>query len=278
MEARLNQMELFPTEQDPRPPESVSWNLWHGCTKVSEGCRHCYMFRRDEAVGRDPAVVTKTQSYSLPIRILRAGEHRGRYKIPSGSCFYTCFSSDFFHPAADGWRPEAWDMMRTRADCTFFFITKRPERIAGALPPDWEDGWEHVTIAVTCENQAMADRRLPVYLALPLCRRSVMIEPMLSRMDLRRYLETGRIAEVSVGGESGPDARICDFDWVLDVRRQCVEYGVGFSYHQTGAKLLKDGRLYEIPRSRQHEQAKKAGLDVPGTRSRFVLHGDMPGE
>ena len=278
MDPGPKQMGLFPDAPDPRPPESVTWNLWHGCTKVSEGCRHCYMYRRDEAVGRDPSVVSRTKSFSLPVLVLRAGENRGRYKIPSGSCFYTCFSSDFFHPAADGWRQEAWDMMRARSDCSFFMITKRPERIAAHLPPDWEDGWEHVTIAVTCENQAMADKRLPVYLALPLPRYSVMIEPMLSRVDLRLYLKTGKIESVSVGGESGPDARACDFDWVRDASLQCGEYGVRFSYHQTGAKLIKDGRLYEIPRRRQHEQAKKAGLDSDGSLRSVSLLEDIPGE
>ena len=71
------------------------------------------------------------------------------------------------------------------------------------------------------------------------------------------------IRHVAVGGESGPDARVCDFAWVEDVHRQCAEHGISFSYHQTGAKLLKDGRLYNIPRPLQHAQAHKAGLDIP---------------
>ena len=47
-------------------------------------------------------------------------------------------------------------------------ITKRPERIADNIPTDWGKGWEYVIIAVTCENQEMADKRLPIYLSLPL--------------------------------------------------------------------------------------------------------------
>lgn len=164
----MEQLNLFPqTASDPRPPETITWNLWHGCTRISFGCQHCYMFRRDESVGKDPTKVQKTQAFILPIRVLRAGENKGRYKVPSGSHIYTCFSSDFFHEAADEWRPEAWDMIRTRSDCTFFMITKRPERIAEHLPSNWGDGWDHVTIAVTCENQWAADKRLPVYLPLP---------------------------------------------------------------------------------------------------------------
>ena len=278
----MEQLSFFPQQHiDPRPPESVTWNLWHGCTKVSAGCRHCYMYRRDEAIGKDPKVVRKTKSFNLPVLILHSGPHRGLYKVPAGSHIYTCFSSDFFHKDADVWRREAWDMIRQRSDCTFFMITKRPERIREQLPPDWNEGWEHVTIAVTCEDQAAAGKRLPVYLSLPLKHYSVMIEPMLSAVDLSPYFENFRdvdgrpaIESVSVGGESGPEARLCDYAWVLDVHRQCVDNGVAFTYHQTGARLLKDGKEYRIPRVHQHEQAHKAGLDYNGAE----LYSAMPGE
>ena len=136
------QLSLFPEEAqaDPRPPVTVTWNGIHGCSKVSWGCQHCYMFRRDESVGKDPTVVRKTQSFNLPVRKLRAGQYKGLYKIPSGSHIYTCFSSDFFHKDADEWREELWDMIRERSDCTFFMITKRPDRISGHLPQDWVAG------------------------------------------------------------------------------------------------------------------------------------------
>lgn len=260
------QLSLFPDEAlppDHRQPATVTWNVWHGCTKVSPGCLHCYMYRRDESTGAGPTVVKKTKNFSLPVRKLRSGKYKGHYKVPAGSLFYTCFSSDFFHKDADDWRPEAWDMMRERSDCSFFMITKRPERILNHLPPDWKDGWDHVQIAVTCENQWAADYRLPVYLPLPIKHKAVMVEPMLSAVNLRPFFQNypGRIESVSVGGESGPDARPCDYEWVLDLHRQCLNYDIGFSYHQTGAKLIKDGKLYNIPRKLQHEQAWKAGLD-----------------
>ncbi len=266
----MQQLSLFPEmNKDPRTPITVNWNLWHGCTKASTGCLHCYMYRRDEAIGKDPSIVQKTESFDLPVRTLRSGKNKGRYKIPAGSHIYTCFSSDFFHADADAWRGDAWDMMRERSDCSFFMITKRPERIAEHLPADWGPDWEHVTIAVTCEDQEMAKKRLPIYLSLPLFHHSVMIEPMLSAVDLRPFIEAYRgkdnapkIEHVSVGGESGPQARVCDYAWVEDVQRQCMENGISFSYHQTGAKLLKDGKLYHIPRKLQHIQAHKAGLDM----------------
>lgn len=251
--------------------------------KVSPGCRHCYMYRRDGEYGKDPTNVHKTAVFNLPIRKYRTGEHKGRYRIPAGSTVFTCFTSDFFIDAADEWRPEAWAMMRERSDCTFFMITKRPERIEQCFPEDWGTGWSHVHISCTCENQYWTDRRLPVFLELPIPHKSITHEPMLEAIDIRKYLvkyadarnpDGSRVLEsVSCGGESGPEARLCDYGWVLNTHLQCVEYGVPFSYHQTGAKLrrnIPDGhgghvqRIFHIPREYQHSQAKKAGLDYGG--------------
>jgi len=64
-----------------------------------------------------------------------------------------------------------------------------------------------------------------------------------------------------VGGESGNEARICNYDWVYDLRNQCVEKKVPFHFKQTGARFLKDGRLFNIKRQDQHLQAAKAGID-----------------
>jgi len=91
-----------------------------------------------------------------------------------------------------------------------------------------------------------------------------MVEPMLSPVDLNSFFlgYPHQIESVSAGGESGSEARPCDYQWVLDLHNQCEDHGVGFSYHQTGARLIKDGKTYNIPRRFQHDQAKKAGLDL----------------
>jgi protein gp37 len=66
---------------------------------------------------------------------------------------------------------------------------------------------------------------------------------------------------VAASGESGNEARICDYEWVLNIREQCIEADIPFCFHQTGAKFLKDGKLYRIIRKYQISQAKKAGID-----------------
>lgn len=261
------QQELFPKETPaPSAPVSAMWNLWHGCTKVSPGCAHCYVYRRDAEFGKDTSKVHKTQNFTLPVRKYRSGPMKGEYKYPAGTTFFTCFTSDFFHPDADAWRPEAWRMMRERSDCSFYMVTKRPERILKALPTDWGTGYENVEICCTCENQRMTDKRLSIFLELPIPNKSIIHEPMLERINIRPYLKQygSQIRSVSCGGESGPEARICDYAWVLDTHLQCVEYGVAFHYHQTGARLRRGDKVYEIPREHQHEQAKKAHLDFDG--------------
>ncbi len=84
---------------------------------------------------------------------------------------------------------------------------------------------------------------------------------MLEYVDLTRYLSPDTVEEVSVGGESGDGARLCRFEWVKQVRDDCAAAGVPFHYHQTGALLEKEGRIYRIPRRLQAEQARRAGLD-----------------
>ncbi|MBR3289553.1 MAG: DUF5131 family protein [Clostridia bacterium] len=230
------------------------WNPWHGCHRYSEGCRHCYVYRRDEQVGRDASVVSKTASFDLPVQKARDGS----YKLPPGQTIYCCMTSDFFIEEADEWRPEIWRMMKERNDLHFIIITKRIVRFWECIPDDWGDGYDNVTLMCTVENQVEAARRLPLFAQIPARHKHIICEPLLSPIDLSPYL--GGIEAVSVGGESGPGARVCDFDWVLDLHRQCVAARVAFSFHQTGARFRKDGRIYRIPRRLQHQQARKAGI------------------
>ena len=204
---------------------SVSWNPWHGCRKLSEGCRHCYVYRQDAQHDKDSREVRRTTAFNLPVRRTRDG----RYKVPPGEMVYTCFTSDFLVEEADAWRAEAWEMIRIRSDLRFFFITKRIDRLMQVLPPDWGGGYENLAVGCTVENQAMADYRLPFLLDAPLRHKLVICAPLLGPLDIARYLVPG-IEEVSVGGESGNEARPCNYDWVLSIRRQCVAADIPFVF------------------------------------------------
>ena len=234
----------------------TQWNPWHGCHKISAGCQNCYVYRIDAEFDKDASIVTKTADFNLPLKRTR----NGNYKLPAGQTVYTCFSSDFFLDDADEWRTDAWLMMKKRSDLHFFIITKRIHRFSINLPHDWGDGFNNVTICSTCETQDRADYRLPILLSLPIRHKAVICEPLLERIDLSRWLNPS-IEEVVVGGESGNNARVCNYDWVLDIRTQCVEKEIPFHFKQTGARFIKNERVYQIKRQDQHLQAAKAGID-----------------
>ena len=234
------------------------WNPWHGCTKLSPGCAHCYVYRQDAMYGSNvsSSELRKNADFDLPIRRRRDKT----YKMRGGQIIYSCMTSDFFVDKADQWRAEAWAMIKQRRDLRFFIFTKRIDRFHIELPADWGAGYDNVIIGCTVENQDRADYRLPIFNELPIKHKVIIIAPMLEKMDISAYLND-KIEEVSTGGESGAEARVLDYDWVLEIRRQCIEKNIPFCFHQTGAKLLKDGKIYRIRRRYQISQARKANIN-----------------
>jgi protein gp37 len=116
-----------------------------------------------------------------------------------------------------------------------------------------------VALACTAENQAMADKRMPIFRDLPLHRRVVIVEPILGPMDLSRHLSG--IHQVIVGGESGEQARTCNLRWVMDLQRQCRAAAVSFTFKQTGANFVdENGRRHSVARMHQLPLAKRYGL------------------
>lgn len=236
----------------------ANWNPWHGCSKISAGCKFCYVYRQDEMYGSEitSSEVRKTGNFMLPLKKKRDKS----YKIEAGTLVFTCFTSDFFVDDADQWRAEAWGVIKQRPDLIFYIFTKRIDRFTVSLPDDWGDGYENVIIGCTVENQDRADYRLPILKNLPIKHKTIICAPLLESINLTDYLDSS-IEEVAASGESGNEARICDYQWILDMRQQCVETNTPFCFHQTGANFVKDGKLYRVRRCHQIAQARKANID-----------------
>ena len=215
------------------------WNPWHGCTKISPGCKYCYVYRQDEMYGSATAssLCKKNLDFDKPIKRKRDRS----YKIPPNSIVFTCFTSDFLLDDADEWRDECWKMMKERSDCYFYFFTKRIHRLKECLPDDWGNGYDNVIIGCTVENQEMADYRLPIFRELPIKHKSIIIAPIIEKIDISNYLDS-TIEEVSVGGESGTDARPCDYEWILYLREQCINANVALDFIKQVQDLLKTER------------------------------------
>ena len=230
------------------------WNPWRGCKRCSEGCAHCYIHKGDAKRGVDTSEIIKTKDFYKPIEKLK----KGGYKMKAG-LVYLGFSTDFLIEEADGWRDECWKMIKERQDCTFLFLTKRIERFMECIPDDWADGYENVVVCCTVENQRNADEKLAVFSALPIRHKCITAQPLIERVDMERYLDG--IELVVVGGESDRCARPLYYDWVLDIREQCIRKHVNFKFRQCGTYFIKDGARYKLQTKDLCAQARKAGID-----------------
>lgn len=244
------------------------WNPWHGCVRISPGCANCYMYTLDQQRGKSGADIYRTDNFNYPLQ----KDRHGSYKVKSGELIRVCMTSDFFLEEADRWRDEAWEIMWRRPDVIFFLLTKRPERVADCLPEGFGDGWENIWFNVTCENQQMADRRLPYLKELPFRHKGVVCAPFIGPVTLRPYIEEGFIEQVTCGGENYNGARPCNYDWVLALHDECRQADVSFSFMEIGSDFIKDGKHYRLrTKQRQAEQAFRAGLNFRGRAQHFDL-------
>lgn len=233
----------------------MNWEPWTGCVPYSEGCKYCYYYGPyAKRFGQNEII--RTDKFDLPIR----RNAKGEWHIPSGKTVATCFATDFFIDGADPWRREAWAMIKARHDLDFMILTKRIDRFLIGLPDDWGDGYENVNLGCTVETQEAADYRLPLFLSYPMKRRFIACGPLLESIDIHRYLHG--VDHVTVGGETGREARVCDYDWVLDIRQQCVDAGKTFWFKETGSRFKINGEIIKVNPYKQHSMAKSFGIDL----------------
>lgn len=172
---------------------------------------------------------------------------------------YLGFSTDFLIEEADEWRDDCWKMIKERSDCTFLFLTKRIDRFEKCIPSDWNDGYDNVGVCCTIENQKNADYKLAIFKDLPIKHKCITAQPLLESINIEKYLDD--IELVVVGGESDYNARPLDYNWVLDIREQCIRKKVNFEFRQCGTYTIKDGKQYKIQTKDLCKQAKLANID-----------------
>lgn len=233
----------------------LNWEPWSGCYKVSDGCTYCYFYGPySKRCGQNR--VEKTAEFYKPL--FKTPE--GAYRIKSGKTVVTCFATDFFIPEADEWREEAWAMIKGRPDLDFLILTKRIDRFLVSLPSNWGSGYDNVNLGCSVENQSLADYRLPLFLSYPIKRRFVACSPLLGPMDLSPYL--GGIDHVTASGESGREARPCNYEWILAIRDQCLKAGITFWFKSTGSLFIRDGSVQRVNPRKEGALAKELDISI----------------
>jgi protein gp37 len=136
---------------------------------------------------------------------------------------------------------DLWSLIRSTPALIWFLLTKRPQNIRAMLPTDWGEGWPHVWLGTTTENQEEATRRIPPLVAIPAAIRFLSVEPMLEPVDVAPWLglpapnKRALISWIIVGGESGGGARPMHPDWVRGLRDQVQAAGARLFMKQIGS-------------------------------------------
>lgn len=90
----------------------------------------------------------------------------------------------------------------------------------------------------------MADKRVPELLKAPVKHRKVFCSPLIGPMTLTKYLDTGLIKCVNVGGKMAliKDVRPLRYEWIENLYKEAHDRNIDFYFHQTGNMFIKDGR------------------------------------
>lgn len=203
-----------------------TWNPVTGCTRVSEGCDHCYavtMTRRLEAMGQE-----KYRGLVNPGKKHFNGQvktHEEVLTLPLGikkpTTFFVNSMSDLFHEAVPfEFVDKVFAVMALTPRHTYQVLTKRPDRMAEyfqrgkakntVMNKFWVDAAElelkvekfkclwlwiicpeilpNVWMGTSIENQKAADERIPELLKVPAAVRFLSCEPLLGAINLRKWL------------------------------------------------------------------------------------------
>lgn len=211
-----------------------TFNPWWGCVKVSPGCTHCYAETWAKRYGHNVWGKKSHRRFfgethwSQPKKWNKqATSNNVRMRV------FCASMADVFedNPLLESERDRLWELIEQTPMLDWLLLTKRPENMMRLAP--WKDKWPtNVWALATIENQEYARKRLPYLIEVPSMIRGLSVEPMIGPVDLTPWLND--IHWVIAGGESGPDSRPMNPEWVKFLRDQCIDANVAFFFKQWG--------------------------------------------
>lgn len=221
----------------------MTWNPMTGCTKVSEGCRHCYAERM--------ALWLRAMGNRRYVNGFEVTLHDDLVDLPrkmrQPRLIFVNSMSDLFHEDVPvDFIARVFDTMSACPQHTFQVLTKRSRRlkeISGILP--WP---ANVWMGVSVEDERVV-KRIDDLRQVPASVRFLSCEPLLGPLN---DLELDGIGWVIVGGESGPGARSMEPDWVRSILKQCRRARVPFFFKQWGG--VRKGRTGRALNGRTYDE------------------------
>lgn len=199
-------------------------NIVTGCTHKSPGCFNCYaetMTRRLKAMGQ------KKYSEGFGVVVTHPEElNRVPKRTGQKNKVFVCSMADLFHKDVPSkFIQQALDAYATHTDMIFQILTKRSERLNDFSYPD------NVWLGVSVENQNYTFR-IDHLRATDAKLKFISFEPLIGPVG---KVDLSGIDWAIMGGESGPNARYLDTNWIDELMSQCKTYGTAIFVKQLGA-------------------------------------------
>jgi protein gp37 len=208
-----------------------TWNVITGCNKVSPGCRNCYAER---VANRLQKMGVKKYSNGFKLKV-HPDVMNYPFTLKQSRMIFVNSMSDLFHEDLSfGFIKELFDIMNRANWHKYQILTKRSERLRefgkyyGKFP-------ENVWIGVSIENEFYKYRIFDLK-TINAKIHFLSLEPLLGPLG---KLELEDIEWVIVGGESGPNHRECQIEWVREIRDQCIDHNTPFFFKQWGGLTPK---------------------------------------
>lgn len=232
----------------------MTWNPVTGCTKISQGCKHCYAERlaaRLRAMGVERyengfAVTLQKDLLTAPLGWIKP------------RIVFVNSMSDLFHESVPvEYIAQIFEVMNQCPQHTFQILTKRSQRVLELADRFlWTD---NIWMGVSVENRDV-QFRVEHLQSVPAKVRFLSCEPLLGPLN---DLPLDGIKWVIVGGESGPGARPMKVEWVESILAQCRFGDIPFFFKQWGG-VRKDLTGRVLHGKTYDEMPSKAVRQVSG--------------
>ena len=230
-----------------------TWNpIAMQCTPISTGCANCWHLAMAKRLAKNPIIDRDAQRayFGIDGPSMNYVELKAPLHLKKPSRIGVQFMGDLFHKDVS-WsqRISIFETITNASHHQYLILTKRPENAKSffQLCEDWDSlEWPNVWLGVSVENQQTADERIPILLQIPAAKRFVSVEPMLSDIDLLKYLDpySRRLDYVICGCESGSKRRTTETNWIRNLRDQCIYTDVPFFLKQ----MEIDGKIVKMPK------------------------------
>jgi protein gp37 len=233
-----------------------TFNPWIGCTKVSPGCANCYAEHStpvrtmgiEWGKGKQRHRTSKSNWKAVRSLDRKSAKAGVRTKVFCASL------ADWLDPEVPShWLCDLLELIQETPNLDWQLVTKRPElfhdRMASVMR-DWQgtpgaevaDKWRTFMIAprnvwfgITTENQKTFNDRTNELAFIDAKVKFLSMEPLLEPITIK---VRDQIDWIIVGGESGPNARSTDLDWIVSIAAQSAKLRIPLFVKQLGTKVF----------------------------------------